>query len=59
MRRPHAPLLRGAGLRPVLRAGEPDVVLLPNPEHPEHWFYKEWILKAEERRALYLTHHWR
>ena len=22
-----------------------------NPEHPEHWFYKEWILKAEERRA--------
>ena len=25
-----------------------------NPEHPEHWFYKEWILKAEERRALYL-----
>ena len=25
-----------------------------NPEHPEHWFYKEWSLKAEERRALYL-----
>ena len=25
-----------------------------NPEHPEHWFYKEWIQKAEERRALYL-----
>ena len=25
-----------------------------NPEHPEHWSYKEWILKAEERRALYL-----
>lgn len=23
-----------------------------NPEGPEHWFYKEWILKAEERRAL-------
>ena len=22
-----------------------------NPEHPEHWFYKEWILKAEERRV--------
>ena len=25
-----------------------------NPEGPEHWFYREWILKAEERRALYL-----
>lgn len=25
-----------------------------NPEGPEHWFYKEWILKAEEKRALYL-----
>ena len=25
-----------------------------NPESPEHWFYKEWIQKAEERRALYL-----
>ena len=25
-----------------------------NPESPEHWFYREWILKAEERRALYL-----
>ena len=25
-----------------------------NPEGPEHWFYKEWIQKAEERRALYL-----
>ena len=23
-----------------------------NPESGEHWFYKEWILKAEERRAL-------
>lgn len=23
-----------------------------NPEGPEHWFYKEWICKAEERRAL-------
>lgn len=23
-----------------------------NPEGPEHWFYKEWVLKAEERRAL-------
>ena len=25
-----------------------------NPEGPEHWFYREWILKAEERKALYL-----
>lgn len=25
-----------------------------NPEGPEHWFYKEWILKAKERRAVYL-----
>ena len=25
-----------------------------NPAGPEHWFYKEWIGKAEEKRALYL-----
>ncbi|MCI6256898.1 MAG: PBSX family phage terminase large subunit [Clostridiales bacterium] len=25
-----------------------------NPESPGHWFYREWIQKAEERRALYL-----
>jgi len=25
-----------------------------NPENPGHWFYREWILKAKERRALYL-----
>ena len=25
-----------------------------NPDGPEHWFYREWILKAEERRALRL-----
>lgn len=25
-----------------------------NPEGPQHWFYREWILKAEERNALYL-----
>ncbi len=25
-----------------------------NPESPQHWFYKEWILKHEERNALYL-----
>ena len=25
-----------------------------NPEGPEHWFYREWIQKREERRALYL-----
>lgn len=26
-----------------------------NPEGPEHWFYKEWVLKAEERRALRIS----
>lgn len=25
-----------------------------NPEHPEHWFYREWILKRKEKNALYL-----
>lgn len=25
-----------------------------NPEHPYHWFYKEWIEKAKEKNALYL-----
>ena len=25
-----------------------------NPEHPEHWFHREWILKAEDKNALYL-----
>ena len=25
-----------------------------NPEGPEHWFYKEWVQKREERNALYL-----
>lgn len=25
-----------------------------NPEHPGHWFYREWIRKAGEKRALYL-----
>ena len=25
-----------------------------NPESPNHWFYLEWIKKAEERRALYI-----
>jgi len=25
-----------------------------NPEGPQHWFYQEWIRKAEERNALYL-----
>ena len=25
-----------------------------NPEGPQHWFYREWILKAGERRAYYL-----
>ena len=25
-----------------------------NPESPYHWFYLEWIKKADERRALYI-----
>ena len=25
-----------------------------NPEGPQHWFYREWILRARERGALYL-----
>ena len=25
-----------------------------NPSGPEHWFYKEWICKAREKRALHL-----
>lgn len=25
-----------------------------NPEHPQHWFYTEWILQAHEKNALYL-----
>ena len=25
-----------------------------NPEGPEHWFYKEWVLKAKERNSLHL-----
>lgn len=25
-----------------------------NPESPAHWFYKEWICRAEERRALHV-----
>ncbi len=25
-----------------------------NPEGPQHWFYREWVLRAEERGALYL-----
>ncbi len=25
-----------------------------NPEGPQHWFYREWIRKAEERHAVYL-----
>lgn len=25
-----------------------------NPDGPEHWFYKEWVLKAKERNALHL-----
>ncbi len=25
-----------------------------NPASPGHWFYQEWVLRAQERRALYL-----
>lgn len=25
-----------------------------NPEHPYHWFYKEWIVKSDEKNALYI-----
>ena len=25
-----------------------------NPEHPYHWFYMEWIKKAEEKNVLYI-----
>lgn len=25
-----------------------------NPDNPSHWFYTEWIKKAEEKHALYL-----
>lgn len=25
-----------------------------NPEHPHHWFYKEWIRQCEQKNALYL-----
>lgn len=25
-----------------------------NPEGPQHWFYKEWVLKAKERHALHI-----
>lgn len=25
-----------------------------NPEHPQHWFYKEWILKRKSKNALYI-----
>lgn len=25
-----------------------------NPDNPSHWFYREWILKAKEKNALYL-----
>ncbi len=25
-----------------------------NPEHPYHWFYNEWIKKAEEKNMIYL-----
>ena len=25
-----------------------------NPDTPQHWFYKEWIQRAEERNALHI-----
>lgn len=30
-----------------------------NPDSPEHWFYKDWILRAEEHNALHLHFHLR
>jgi len=27
-----------------------------NPEHPEHWFYKEWILNPEGKNVLHLQY---
>jgi len=30
------------------------LLYLFNPEGSQHWFYQEWILKAEQRNALYL-----
>ena len=26
-----------------------------NPEGPNHWFYREWVCRAEEKRALYVA----
>lgn len=26
-----------------------------NPDNPNHWFYREWVLKAEEKHALRLS----
>ncbi len=28
-----------------------------NPGSPSHWFYRDWILKVHEKRALYLLFH--
>lgn len=25
-----------------------------NPEHPAHWFYREWVKKAQEKNTLYI-----
>lgn len=25
-----------------------------NPEHPQHWFYQEWVLKTKQKHTLYL-----
>jgi len=25
-----------------------------NPEYPQHWFYREWVLKAQEKNALHM-----
>lgn len=25
-----------------------------NPEYPQHWFHREWVLKAEQKNACYL-----
>lgn len=40
----------------IARCSEEDALLWfnCNPEHPEHWFKKEWIDKKEDKKVLYL-----
>ena len=50
---PDAPLFCGTGHGPVLR-DRAKLWFNCNPEGPQHWFRQEWILKAEEHKALHL-----